>query len=233
MTIAARDLLGIGLYTPADAAFLARVSTQLMNRWLYGNQSGEPVLCPQIEDPDEKIVTFLDFVQTLAIRAIRVQHNVPLQKIRQAVEVARDHFHIEYPFAMDHTTYLFGNELLIRVGKDKEGTDEFVQASGKHARNRMLTKVIEVYLRDLTFNPEGLAAAYRAFAWKDFEVVMDPAVRFGEPLVKSCGYSAQALWEASLSEGGIENAARAYGVKVREVELACRYFDHLKSNLAA
>ena len=50
-----------------------------------------------------------------------------------------------------------------------------------------------------TFDKRGLAHSFRAFQWGNYTVSMDPAVRFGEPLIRSCGYTARALWEAVLN----------------------------------
>ena len=44
---------------------------------------------------------------------------------------------------------------------------------------------------------------------------MDPRERFGEPVVERCGYAASTLWEACEIEGGVEEAAKAYGVRTR------------------
>jgi uncharacterized protein (DUF433 family) len=228
MAASSANLLGIGLYTPAEAALYARVSTQLLNRWLFGSASGEPVLNPELADRSERLVTFLDFVQALAVRAVRVSHKVPLPKIRAAIDCAEREYGLSYPFARKHTTYLFGSDIIIKL-RD-EG---YVQVSGKGARNRMITKVAEFYMQDISYGEEGLATAFRAFSWKQYAVDMNPHVRFGEPLIESCGYSARALWEAVTSEGSIEAAAQAYGVKVEEVETACRYYDYLASVAAA
>ena len=221
--VAASNLLGIGLYTTEEAALYARVSARMMRRWLFGAKDGEPVMHPQIGSvQDQQVVSFLDFVQAMAVRAVRSQHRVPLQRIRQAIERAEKDYGLEYPLARQHTTYLFGSELVIKLGDE-----EYVQVSGKAARNRLIARVVELYMKDLGFGPEGLADAYRAFVWGDYEVRMNPQVRFGEPILPSCGYTARALWEAYMAEGGFEQAAEAYGVKAEEVEAACRYFDHI------
>jgi hypothetical protein len=56
---------------------------------------------------------------------------------------------------------------------------------------------------------------------------MNPHKRLGEPFLPSCGYTAQALWESTLAEGSADRAAKAYGVEIGDVELACEYIDHL------
>lgn len=222
--VAAQSLLGVGLYTPAEAAFYARVPTRLITRWLYGTAGRKSVLRPQLSDEEGKLVTFLDLVQALAVRAIRSQCRVPLEKIRQTVEVAEKKFGVVYPFARDHKTFLLGQEVVLELDDGR-----LVQASGTHRGQPMMRQVIELYLRDLTFDPHGFASSYRPpVCVGKYGVVMDPKICFGEPVIRSCGYSALALWEAARAEGGIEEAAKAYGVTADEVALGCRYYDYLQ-----
>ncbi|WP_425615713.1 hypothetical protein NA78x_005643 [Anatilimnocola sp. NA78] len=226
--IATATLLGRGIYSPSEAAMYARVRPQTLNRWLFGNSQGDPAIISEVRN-DEKVVTFLDFVQLLAVRDIRFKHKVPLPKIRQAVELARSRG-ITYPFAVQHKTFLFGDmkddghgEVIIEI----EGN--LIQASGHERGNLVMREVAELYMRDLYFDPKtNLASKYHPFGESlKRAVVMDPKVRFGEPMIESCGYSAEALFDAYTIEGGIEHAAKAYGVEPSEIETAIRYFDLL------
>jgi hypothetical protein len=119
------DILGTGIYTIPEASFYARVPAQTVSRWMFGDAKGSRVLSPTIL-VEKKLVTFLDFVQVLAIRAIRIQKRVPLKKIRQAVELAEETLNVDYPFARKHTTFLGGgDEIVIKMGDD-----EYVEAPG-------------------------------------------------------------------------------------------------------
>ena len=73
---------GTGLYTLPEAALYSRLHPAVLGRWLFGNKSGGRVLSPQIADDEQRAVTFLDFVQALAVRSIRQQHRLSLDKIR-------------------------------------------------------------------------------------------------------------------------------------------------------
>jgi len=226
------QFLGKGVFTPAEAAFLARVRTQTMTRWMFGDMRGDPVIATEFSGENEKVVSFLDFVQALAIRAIRVRHNVPLQRIRQAYKEAQTRYKVEYPFATKHTTFLLGdsNTIVIRLSDD-----DYRELAGPSKGNRMITQVVEPYLHDLRF--EGnLASEYCAWpprATDDAQrVIMNPKRSFGEPIVTTSGYTAQTLWEAYEVEGGTEAAAAAFGISPGEVELACEYYDHLKGTSA-
>jgi hypothetical protein len=208
-------VLGNGLFTVSEAALYARVSPQMMARWLFGSKKGQSVVHPQFGS-EGRFVSFLDLVQTLAIREIRMQKNVPLPKFRQAIRVAKEKFDLDYPFARQHCTYLFGDELVI--APPGEG---FVEASGKH-RGQRLFSFVEMYLKDLSFNPAGLANRYRIYTRDKVPIVMRPDMRFGEPLLPS-GYSARSIWESLQTEGSIPRTAEVNGISVAEVEATYRF----------
>jgi len=233
MIMQGTHLLGKGIFTLAEAAFLARVRTQTMTRWLFGDLRGDSVIASEFSEQDENVVSFLDFVQALAIRAIRVRHKVPLQRIRQAYEEAQEKYNVKYPFATQHTTFLLGdsNTIVIHLGND-----DYRELAGPSKGNRMITQVVEPYLHDLRFDGK-IASEYCAWpprAANDARrVIMNPKRSFGEPIITTSGYTAQTLWEAYGVEGGTEAAARAFGISTDDVELACEYYDHLKGTSAA
>jgi hypothetical protein len=240
------NYLGQGIYTPSEAAFYARERTQTVSAWIMGSKSRKAVIHRQFEN-EERFVSFLEFVQTLAIASIRRQYGVPLQTIRVAVNEARTRYGVEYPFAMHHTTHLFQrvsaqtaaseqNSPLDEESEDagrkfelfiKLKNQPFAQLTGRHRGNYAIKEVVELYLQDVSFGKNGLAEEYRAWSRFGLEIKMNPKKRFGEPLTPS-GYTAQTLWQAVISEGSIELAAKAYGVARKEVELAFSYVDSLK-----
>jgi len=233
MIMQADTFLGKGIFTPAEAAFFARVRTQTMARWLFGDKRGGRVIMPEFSGQDEKVVSFLDFVQALAIRAIRVRHKVPLQRIRQAYEEAQSKYDVEYPFAARHTTFLLGDTHTIVI---RLGDDDYRELAGPSKGNRMITQVVEPYLHDLRFEGK-LASEYCAWPPRAGDetrrVIMNPRLSFGEPTVTTCGYTAQTLWEAYEIEGGTKAAANAFGISTDDVELTCEYYDHLQGTSAA
>lgn len=227
MVATAKDFLGIGMYSPAEAAMYARIATRTMSRWVHGDASGDAAIRAQVPDAAEKIVTFLDFVQSLAIRAIREQKTVTLQKIRQAIDYANEQG-VTFPFARQHITYYFDNDIHIEV----EGRG-LLQASGRQRGQFALKPLVEMYLQDLSFNAEGLADKYTAFENNGVRIVMKPDYHFGEPVVESRGITAWTLWQACLSEGSAEAAAKAYGVTETEARVAYKFIDSIRPATAA
>ena len=227
MAVRLQKFLGNGIYTIPEAALYARVSPAMMNRWLFGTEKGRSVIEPQFGKQD-KIVSFLDLIQTLAIREIRLQRQVPLLKFRQAIRTAKDRLGLTHPFARQHCTYLMGEDLIIRPpGND----DEFVEASGKHQGQRLFP-FVEMYLENLTFSNDGLANKYQIYTSNGVAILMSPDHRFGEPLLPS-GYTAMAIWESIIAEGSIERAAKVYGIPKEEAEASYKFVnDHLGKSVA-
>lgn len=215
------ELLGRGMYSIAEAAFYAQVSPAMVSRWLRGNKKRKPVFKTEL-NPDKKIVTFLDFIQIVAVRTIRTNYGLSLQKIRSGIKKAETKYGISYPLAHQHTTYLREDhtELVIQIG------GQFIEVTGKHTDSILLKTIIEPYLKDVGFDSQGLARRY-CRRWNNHKIIMDPHIRFGEPLVDNTGYTAEALYDSAIAEGSFKKAARAYGVTESQVEAAFSFFESL------
>lgn len=221
MVATAKKLLGVGLYTPAEAAMYARIPTQTLNRWMFGDARGDAVLTPRMSD--EKIINFLEFVEAMSIRAIVTNRRVPLHKVRQAIDLCSRKYKIKHPFARRHTTYLLGDDLVIKLPEH----DDIVLISGREANQHLMKEIVEVHLQDLSWGADGLARAYDAYHWRDRRITMDPEIRFGEPIIHGAGYTARTLYEAISIEGNVPAAAKAYGVDEQDIMAAAGYFDYL------
>jgi uncharacterized protein (DUF433 family) len=220
------NFLGVGLYSVDEVALYARVSHDLARRWISGADDGKAVISPRLIG-DEKFMSFLDLVQMMAIREIRQTRNITLKQIRELLQIAERDHGVSHPFARKGITFQWHNELGLVLPDGK-----LIEASGKHRGHPYLKEIVVVYKEDLSYDAAGLAELYHAWRWNGIRVEMNPRIRFGEPIVTSCGYSARTLFEAAMAEGSIEKAANAYNVAKEDVETAYRYFDHLKGNEA-
>lgn len=242
--IATSELLGIGLYTTEEAAHYARVSTRTTNRWMFGEGSSEPVVRAQLGEMGsrERLVTFLDFVQLMAIRSVRLREKrFPLPKIRNACDRASRDYGLRFPLAAkDHRILLFGPrdnlslcEMIIEFGKDSIGEERYLQVTGKNKGNLFLTRVAEPFIHGLEFGEGPFATRYIAWKEGDKSIVMDPHQRLGEPYLPWCGYTASGIWDAYVAEGGVKEAANVFGISETDVELVVHYYDFLAGTDAA
>jgi hypothetical protein len=178
--------------SPEEAAHYARVQTRTMQRWVFGDAASDAVIGSQLakSGESEKLVTFLDFVQVLAIRQVRLKEKkFPLPRIRKACERATNDHGIEYPLAAkDHCIFLFGPkdkpllcEMVIHFGQDDLGKDRYLQLTGRKAGNLVLSEIAEPFMRRIRFGESKWAEEYTAFETDAGRIVMDPHKRFGEP----------------------------------------------------
>jgi uncharacterized protein (DUF433 family) len=210
---------GTGLYTLGEVARYARMHPITVARWFKGDDYCKKVFSLE----DSKIITFLDFVQVLAVRNLRLHHNVKLQKIRDAINRASQDFSIDYPFARKHTTYLFEGDIWIKP----EGKT-LTQLSGRNHGQKGIRPVIERFYKDISFDAHlGLASQYKAYESKRNKIIMNPKIRFGAPMLEGSGYTPEALYEAAKTEGSAMAAAKNYGVTKSQVETSIDYCDYL------
>lgn len=216
----------LGIFTISEAALYARISPQTLKYWLQSGKNGTHLIQADGEIESGKFVSFLEFIQALAIRAIRQEKKLPLQKIREAVKTAQDRYGVEYPLAKKHTCYLCGKDVLIKL----DDMEDPVQITGGNKGQLIIRKILEVYLDDISWDGEGLANCYRPHR---HGIIQDPTRRFGEPVVESCGVSAFVLWQAVKTEESYKAAAEIYGVQEEEIKQACHYYDWLEARTAA
>lgn len=219
MVATTENLLGVGLYTTREAAYYAQVSPHLVTRWFYT----DPVLESGVDIPEQRLITFADFIQLGAIRTAR-KEGVSLAKIKQALTYAKE-LGIDRPLARKYgeVWHIVGKNIVFRSDPDSE---KYYQASGRSRGNLVIPAFVEIYQRKISFDETFLATQIRPYNYKNWNILLDPEVRFGEPIIEDSGYTVKTLWSAVSSEGGIERAADVFGVEIDAVEAACNYVDH-------
>ena len=219
-----------GLYTVAEAALYAKMRTATLGRWLYGDKSHIALRGSLISKTEGRFLTFLEFVEALAVRTLRNTHGLSLQKIRGALEICKKEYSIDYPFAnRDHKVFLVGGDLNIVIGKNPNP----VQLTGRNKRQQAFRPCLEQFMRNLVFDDKKTAMEFIAYRYPvpneatTINVVMNPRYCFGDPVIQGTGYRAETLWRAAVAEGSEAVAAEFYEVNVNAVIAACRYCDDM------
>jgi uncharacterized protein (DUF433 family) len=223
-TISENNIFLEGLYTLDQAAHLTRLTTRSLRRWLDGEADKDPAILRKMPASDSKVIGFVDLIQALAIRAIRNSGKLSLQKVRQTItEAAR--LGVTFPFARRHQTYVFDDDVVIKLADET-----LIQVTGKYKDQQLIKPVVELYLEDLSFDAAtGLATEFVPLRdnQSDASIVINPARKYGAPLVMPRGRTVSSLVDAVDSEGSIAAAANAYEVPEADVKLALRYEDIL------
>lgn len=226
MTIVETVKQDAGLYTLAQAALFARMPLNTLNYWHYGTKSRLPLRDSEIAKADGKFLTFLEFVEAVAIRSLRTERNIGLPKIREAIKEAQDKYKIKYPFAQQlHKTVIVGKDIHILLGEDAT----MIGLSGKDKAQESFKKFLEPYMENMRFNADKIACEFIAYRYGEGDKIikMNPRIGFGEPLVGKTGYSAETLWRAAVAEGSIDKACQYYEVDRESVAAACNYWEGL------
>jgi uncharacterized protein (DUF433 family) len=215
------SLIGIGLYTPTEAARLIRVPIRTLQRWLKGHKIGEREYDPlwplhgELEDRSIYL-SFLDLVQArVAIAFIKAGLSSP--KVRKAIKLGRTILSTDYPFASARFR-TDGQTVVLQVlipGEDDKLLDLF--KDGQY----LMRNIVEPSLKGLEFDKD-LAIRWWP-AGKEDRVVLDPRRQFGQPIDAETGVPTSILAAAVEAEGSVEKAARAYQVPAAAVRRAMRF----------
>ena len=206
-----------GIYSFDQAASLLGITPSMIHRWVYGTVRWQSAIIPERASSLEDLITFLDLIQSMAIRDIRQQRKISLQKIRKTVQVAHEH-NIPYPFARRHTAYVFSNDVVLRLNDGR-----LLQATGKYRKQDLMEPIVSSYLADLSFSKKGLAESYVPMKSGFREVRLSPALNFGAPTIHPDGYTVETLVNAVCAEGGISEAANVCNVNPAAIKLAISY----------
>lgn len=230
MKIATHTLVGIGLYTPAEAGRLIDVSPAKLVRWLRGHDVKgtwyDPLWKPEVELDDEK--TYLSFRDLLEARvaARLIEHGLSPQKVRRAIALASEVVG-ERPLS---TTWLRtdGRSVFLEVVKEGGGEPELLDL---FKRQYTFNAVVEQSLCDVEFDgprpriwwPRGRSAG----------VLIDPLRAFGQPIERETSIPAEVLANAAVAEGSAQAAARAWTVPVPAVRRAVTFQRKMEQKKAA
>lgn len=208
------------VYTTQEAARYAQAAPSTARRWVkgyeyetrYGTKAGAPVSSHQ----GDRFLTFEDLVEVAAIAAA-IRAGVSLQRIRAAVDYARELFHVDRPLLLE-TFLTDGQDLFLHELDVKAEADRHLNAS--QAGQIAFPYIAEV-LRHLDYE------AGRPVRWwprgKDGSIVVDPRVAFGQPILWARGIRTETVLDRFMAGERIEEIADEFGLTPDDVEDALRF----------
>lgn len=218
------SLLGLGLYTAAEAERLIGVPARRIRRWLLGytfhhgdrSRPSDPLWQPQLPRLGREVeLGFRDLLELKFVDAF-VKAGVSLHAIRRALAIARDLAGDRHPFS----TARFrtdGRTVFLQVHEE----------TGEHTlldllkRQYAFNRIVEPSFRDLDLE-NGVAARWWPMSHAR-SVVLDPERNFGHPIVADYGVPTQALADAVAAESSVPKVAKLYGLPPRSVRDAVEF----------
>lgn len=209
------------VYGYAETDRLLRLSSGTAKRWINGYRRGgrwyEPVI--RDETTDSAWVTWGEFTETRLLAEFRP--DVPMIKLRPAVQWLKEHLRQQYPLAYAYP-YLHaeGRQLLLRAQKENDLDPDLWLTVGSD-EGVLLTTTSRRFTDAVKF-PDDLGPAEAIVADPGTpNVLLHPALRQGQPTVQ--GIRAQTLAEAVTAGEPLSFVAATYGLPVELVEEAVTY----------
>ena len=220
-------LVGIGIYTAAEAGRLAGVPAQRVRRWLAGHTIGErayrPLWRPQIDLGDGG--TFLGFRDLTEVRVVDalIRAGLSAQRVRRAIEVARERYGFQRPLSTQRFRTDGATVWLLLSEEDGGAMVDLLR--DQYA----IRKILEPSFKGLEFDGRGEPTRWRIAPG----IVLDPDHAFGEPVDRESLVPTRVLAAAAIAEGSVDAAARAYAVAVGSVARAVDFEASLRPRKAA
>ncbi len=219
-----RDLREFPAYGIPEAAGYLRLPVSTLRAWTVGQHYRvgdqpkffKPVI--EIADRKERQLSFINLVEAFVLAGIRREHEIPLPKVRKAVDYLRRTFNTKRPLA-DEQFQTDGIDLFVEkmgalIGATQEGQIQ-------------LRDVIRDRLERVHRDPKGVPQKIVLFpARRDrstsADVVIDPRLSFGRPVLDQFGVRTAILAERFDAGDDIDVLAREYDAPPEAIQNAIR-----------
>jgi uncharacterized protein (DUF433 family) len=217
-------LLGVGIYTPQEAAAYTHIPSRDIQRWLFGYRANgvqhSALWEPELLGIAENTLSFHDLLEIRFVHAFR-RHGVSLQAIRSASRQAKELFGNAYPFTQRRF--------------QTDGKRIFATILHETGDESLLDLVKKQYAFEQIIKPslyEGIEYAEEDSAQRWYPVqasraiVLDPARNFGKPVLAEEGVDTAAIAQAyEAEEKNAERVAQLYEIPLSTVHAAVE-FEH-------
>ncbi len=211
-------------YSLPEAAHYLRIPRATLRSWVagrtYPTQKGTGFFRPLISLPDRRhlVLSFLNIVEAHVLDAIRRKHEIPLGKVRRALDYLRRQFPSRHPLA-DQEFETDGINLFI----ERYGALINISADGQLA----LRNLLEAHLRRIERDETGIAIRLFPFTRKRQPeepklVVIDPFISFGRPVLVGTGIPTAVIAERYKAGESMDELAGDYDRQRVEIEEAIR-----------
>jgi uncharacterized protein (DUF433 family) len=207
--------LSRAIFTLREAAGYLDVPRSTVHAWARAPGSKAQLITTFPRHGAQATVPFIGFAEAYVLSAFR-RAGVPLQRIRPAVEVLSGTIGIAHALASERL-YTDGAEVLYDYAANRD-EDELLELVVVRTGQHQFSEIVRDYLKRITYGADGWAARVRLPAYEHAEVVVDPNVAFGLPLVVRGGARVEDLVDRFVAGDSVADIADDFGVPADEVE---------------
>lgn len=229
-----QELIGVGLYTPAEAGRLLHIPAPKIARWLRGHEMAgkryEPLWESQVNLGDGRV--FLGFRDLMEVRVASafIQNGVPAVRVRSAIEMAQEVIAQSHPLSTNRFLTA-GREIFLHVIETDEDGIEREKLLNLFKRQYEFKGILDPILKAVDFADDGYPARWWPVGRRG-NIVVDPARSFGAPIDAETSVPTKILATAG-EHMGISHAAKAYEVPEGAVRRAMEFEATMGQRLAA
>lgn len=220
----ATPLVGVGLYTVAEASKLTGTPARTIRRWARGysyrrnekERKQPPVWRADLEPiRGQQPLTFLDLMEARFIRSFR-EYGVSWPAIREAARRAQEMYEDRHAFTR-HRFRTDGKAIFQQI--EEEG---HVKLFDLNRETWVFREMVEPSLyAGVEFHAEQMARWYPV---ESRSIVIDPALAFGRPILAKEGVSTEIIAaEVAANDNDEDAIARWYKIPARAVRAAVEY----------
>ncbi|SDP37495.1 hypothetical protein SAMN05428967_1820 [Phyllobacterium sp. YR620] len=218
------NLIGVGVYTPAEAGRLLHVRPSKISRWLRGHRVQgkvyEPLWTPDINLGDERV--FLGFRDLMEVRVADafIRAGVSAIRVRSTIVAAREMIGQDHPLSSDRFR-TDGREIFLHIIETDEEGQQRERLLNLFRKQYEFKGILDPILKTVDFGDDGNPLLWWPGGRK-LNVVVDPARSFGQPIDAASSVPTAVLAAAAIQEG-IEGAAQAYEVSEASIRRSVEF----------
>ena len=203
------------IFTLRETGGYLGVPKSTIHQWARPADGRRPMITVSPQHGREATVPFIGFAEAFVLAAFR-RAGVPLQRIRPAVDVLSREIGIEHALASEHL-YTDGAEVLYDFASERSDED-LLELVVLRTGQKQFSELIRDYLQRITYGDDGWASQVELPIYGSAQVVVDPHVAFGLPLLTDGGARVEDLVDRFLAGDTINAIADDFGVPVGSVE---------------
>jgi uncharacterized protein (DUF433 family) len=207
--------LARAVFTLRETAGLLAVPKSTIHEWARPPRGSAPLITAFPRRGREATVPFVGFAEAYVLAAFR-RAGVPLQRIRPAVEVLEAEIGLDHALASKRL-YTDGAEVLYDYATKRDEGD-LLDLVVVRTKQGQFSEVVKDYLQRITYGSDGWASQVTLPSYGAAQVVVDPDVAFGLPVVLHGGARVEDLVDRFVAGDTVAAIADDFDVPASEVE---------------
>jgi uncharacterized protein (DUF433 family) len=213
-------------YTGAEVARLLALPAATVRAWFFGMPNSterefERVLTPA--DPRRRLLSFVNLCEAHVLAIVRRSRRVPLPSVRMAMSHLAEKHQVEHPLLSRRLVTDTQGGLFV---DDGDGRLLQMTRSGQYAMREVLEQAlsrIDWSERDTPVRLFPVPAYAGSPDTAPRQVAIDPAIRFGRPILLGAGVTTEVISDRFRAGDTIDELASDFGVDCAAIEEAIRF----------